>query len=72
MTTIQIAKEKERFLEKSISLLKEENLKYAALAEDIEYLAQDTIGLFSLLLRCDEHHQLTAVTSNDYPYQAVE
>ena len=72
MTTIQIAKEKERFLEKSISLLKVENFKYATLAEDIEYLVQDAIGLFSLLLRCDEHHQLAAVTSNDYPYQAVE
>ncbi len=73
MTTIQIAKEKERFLEKSINLLKRENeKKYATLAEDIEYLVQDAIGLFSLLLRCDENHQLTAVTSSDYPYQAAE
>ncbi len=73
MTTIQIAKEKEQFLEKSISLLKVENeKKYATLAEDIEYLVQDAIGLFPLLLRCDEQHQLTAVTSNDYPYQAAE
>ena len=73
MTTIQIAKEKELFLEKSISLLKVENeKKYSTLAEDIEYITQDTIGLFPLLLHCDEHHQLAAVTSNDYPYQAVE
>ena len=73
MTTIQIAKEKELFLEKSISLLKVENeKKYSTLAEDIEYLAQDAIELFSLLLRCDEHHQLAAVTSKDYPYQDVE
>ena len=73
MTTIQIAEEKERFLEKSISLLKvEDEKKYDAFAEDIEYLAQDTIGLFSLLLRCDEHHQLASVTLNDYPYQTVE
>jgi hypothetical protein len=73
MTTIQIAKEKEQFLEKSISLLKVEKEKeYAMLAEDIEYLTQDAIGLFSLLLRCDEHHQLAAVTSKDYPYQDVE
>ena len=73
MTTIQIAREKEQFLEKSINLLKMENeKKYAPLAEDIEYLAQDAIGLFSFLLRCDEHHQLTAVTSKNYPYQDVE
>ncbi|MFQ6044062.1 MAG: hypothetical protein ACE5PV_24675, partial [Candidatus Poribacteria bacterium] len=64
---------KERFLEKSISLLKAGNEKnYATLAEDIEYLAQDAIGLFPLLLRCDEHHQLAAVTKKDYPYQPVE
>ena len=62
MTTIQIAKEKELFLEKSIILLKmESEKKYATLAEDIEYLVQDAIGFFSLLLRCDEHHQLAAV-----------
>lgn len=73
MITIQIAEEKERFLEKSISLLKvEDEKKYDAFAEDIEYLAQDTIGLFSLLLRCDEHHQLASVTLNNYPYQAIE
>ena len=73
MTTIQIAKEKERFLEKSINLLQaEDEKKYVALVEDIEYLAQDAIGLFYFLLRCDEQHQLAAVTSKDYPYQDVE
>jgi len=73
MTTLKIAKEKERFLENSIRVLEmESETKHAVQAEDIEYIAQDAIGLFHLLIRCDEYHQLTATISDDYPYQAVE
>ncbi|MBS1252967.1 MAG: hypothetical protein MAG451_02011 [Anaerolineales bacterium] len=75
MTTLQIARAKEKYLEDALDLVAsvmENGDVLPSLAEDVESLVQDTIDLFATLRRCDEQHSLLAATSEDYPYEEIE
>jgi len=75
MTTLQIARAKEQFLEDALRLiipLANDGDGVRSLLDDFESLARDTVDLFSTLLRCDEQHNLLAATSDDYPYLEAE
>lgn len=75
MTTLQIARAKEQYLEDALDLVAsvmENGDVSSSLAEDAESLVQDTVDLFATLRRCDEQHSLLAATSDDYPYQEIE
>lgn len=75
MTTLQIARAKEQFLEDALNLVTsvvDDGDVPPSLPEDVEGLARDAVDLFATLLRCDEQHSLLAATSEDYPYQEIE
>lgn len=75
MTTMQIARAKERYLENALNMISPavKNGDVAtSLLEDFESLVRDTIDLFATLQRCDEQHSLLAATVEDYPYQETE
>jgi hypothetical protein len=75
MTTLQIARAKEQFLEDALRVIApvvNNGGEVISLPEDVESLARDAIDLFATLLRCDEQHHLLAVTSEDYPYLTAE
>lgn len=75
MTTLQIARAKEQFLEDALRVIVpvvNNGGEVISLPADVESLVRDAIDLFATLLRCDEQHHLLAVTSEDYPYLTAE